>query len=225
MGNNSNFTFTKIIVGEKAEINQKDELLRPLEEAINEGKRHILLDVSSISYLRSSSIGKIVSHHQSVKKMGGALCMVNVSNTLNNLLIELKLDKVLNLFTTEEECLIEYNAWEGNTELTNEDDMEFNYKKNISPNGVQFILTGMFNVLSSKNTFAKDLYNTAETADKITLDLSNLLLIDSTGLGAFLKAAGKFKKRDKKIILKSPSSLVADLLNDLDADEWFTIIK
>jgi anti-anti-sigma factor len=82
---------------------------QPLKERLashfDKGNRHILLNVSNLSYVDSSGLGVIVGSFLAARTVGGALRLVNPSSRLHQLLAMAKLLTVVHVCGSEEEAV------------------------------------------------------------------------------------------------------------------------
>src|SRR5262245_17733855 len=69
------------------------------------GNRHVLLNVSKLSYVDSSGLGVIVASFLAARSQGGALRLVNPSSRLHQLLAMAKLLTVVNVCKSDEEAV------------------------------------------------------------------------------------------------------------------------
>jgi anti-sigma B factor antagonist len=69
------------------------------------GNRHVVLNVSKLSYVDSSGLGAIVGSFLAARGLGGALRLVNPSTRLHQLLAMAKLLTVVDVCESEEEAV------------------------------------------------------------------------------------------------------------------------
>jgi anti-sigma B factor antagonist len=83
-----------------------DQLLKDrVASHFQKGNRHVLLNVSKLSYVDSSGLGGIVASFFAARSLGGALRLVNPSSRLNQLLVTAKLLTVVDVCKSEEEAV------------------------------------------------------------------------------------------------------------------------
>ena len=82
-----------------------------------------------------------------------------------------------------------------------------------TPTGIPTLVArGEVDVASSRD-LAAQLGELAGRAGDAVLDLSEVTLLDSVGLGVVLKAVGRFQRQDKRLVLVAPpGGRVRDLL-------------
>jgi len=68
----------------------------------------VLLNFSKVKEVDSSGIGTLIQNFSSYKKKGGAIKFVHVSDTIFTLFKITKLDRIFEVFDTEEEALKSY---------------------------------------------------------------------------------------------------------------------
>ena len=69
------------------------------------GNRHVVLNVSKLSYVDSSGLGVIVASFLAARSQGGALRLVNPSSRLQQLLAMAKLLTVVNVCKSDDEAV------------------------------------------------------------------------------------------------------------------------
>ena len=83
-----------------------DQLLKDrVASHFEKGNRHLLLNVSKLSYVDSSGLGVIVASFLAARSVGGALRLVNPSSRLQQLLAIAKLLTVVAVCTSDEEAV------------------------------------------------------------------------------------------------------------------------
>ena len=94
----------KITIGEGS-VALRTAIRRLLEE----GKKRILLNLAGVSYIDSSGIGELVSSFTAVKKEGGTLKLLNLTQKIQDLLAITKLLTVFDTFDDEPSALASFN--------------------------------------------------------------------------------------------------------------------
>ncbi len=90
----------KILIGEGIE-----DLREVINSAIKEKEAKILLNFKQVPYLDSTGLGEVVRSYTSVKKEGGTVKIVNLTNKVHDLLSVTKLITVFETFESEDEAL------------------------------------------------------------------------------------------------------------------------
>jgi anti-sigma B factor antagonist len=80
-----------------------------IRRLLGEGKGKILLNLAGVGYVDSSGIGEFVSSFTAVKKEGGTLKLLNLTQKIQDLLAITKLLTVFDVFENEGEALASYN--------------------------------------------------------------------------------------------------------------------
>jgi anti-sigma B factor antagonist len=90
----------------KITIGAGDVKIRELiNEALEEGKKYILLDLANVTTIDSSGIGEMVACYTTVTKQGGQLKLVRLSPKINDILQVTQLITVFDVFDDEEEAI------------------------------------------------------------------------------------------------------------------------
>jgi anti-sigma B factor antagonist len=93
-------------VGGQLVLGDGDELLREcVASHFERGNRHVLLNVSKLSYVDSSGLGVIVASFLAARSVGAALRLVNPSSRLHQLLAMAKLLTVVEVCKSDEEAI------------------------------------------------------------------------------------------------------------------------
>src|SRR6185503_4692022 len=80
-----------------------------IRRLLGEGKNNILLNLGGVGYVDSSGIGELVSSFTAVKKEGGSLKLLNLTQKIQDLLAITKLLTVFDVFEDEGEALSSYS--------------------------------------------------------------------------------------------------------------------
>ncbi|GIU80990.1 MAG: anti-sigma factor antagonist [Acidobacteria bacterium] len=79
-----------------------------IRRLLSEGKKNILLNLGGVSYIDSSGIGELVSSFTTVKKEGGSLKLLNLTQKVQDLLAITKLLTVFDVYENEDEALASF---------------------------------------------------------------------------------------------------------------------
>ena len=93
----------KITIGEGS-VALRDTIKR----LIQEGKKKVLLNLSGVGYVDSSGIGELVSSFTTIRREGGQLKLLNLTQKIQDLLAITKLLTVFDTFDDEAEALNSY---------------------------------------------------------------------------------------------------------------------
>jgi anti-sigma B factor antagonist len=79
--------------------------------------------------------------------------------------------------------------------------------------------------LTSARALASQMHDLAgETVPQVILDLSEVTFIDSVGLGVVLKAAHRFSRQDKRLVIVCPPGPVLRLLEGSGVNDRLTVV-
>ena len=78
-----------------------DQIRDKVKGVLQEGKRHILVNLAQVSYMDSAGLGELVQAYSTVSKQGGALKLVSPTKRLKDLLVITKLITVFDSFDNE----------------------------------------------------------------------------------------------------------------------------
>jgi len=84
-------------------------LRNTIRRLLGEGKNKILLNLGGVGYIDSSGIGELVSSFTAVKKEGGILKLLSLTQKIQDLLAITKLLTVFDTFDDEASALSSYN--------------------------------------------------------------------------------------------------------------------
>mgnify|MGYP000002788471 FL=1 len=80
-----------------------------IRRLLGEGQAKILLNLGGVGYIDSSGIGELVSSFTAVKKEGGVLKLLNLTQKIQDLLAITKLLTVFDTYDDEASALSSYN--------------------------------------------------------------------------------------------------------------------
>ena len=69
------------------------------------GKNKVLLNLAGVKYIDSSGIGELIANYTTVKRQGGQLKLLNLTDRIQNLLVITKLLTVFDAYDNEAEAL------------------------------------------------------------------------------------------------------------------------
>jgi anti-sigma B factor antagonist len=69
------------------------------------GKKKLLLNLAGVKYMDSSGIGELIANYTTVKRQGGQLKLLSLTDRIQNLLVITKLLTVFDAYDTEAEAL------------------------------------------------------------------------------------------------------------------------
>ena len=71
----------------------------------DQGKKKVLLNLGGVQYIDSSGIGELIANYTTVKRAGGQLKLLNLTDRVQNLLVITKLLTVFDAYDNEAEAL------------------------------------------------------------------------------------------------------------------------
>ena len=71
----------------------------------DQGKKKLLLNLAGVKYMDSSGIGELIANYTTVKRGGGQLKLLNLTDRVQNLLVITKLLTVFDAYDNEAEAL------------------------------------------------------------------------------------------------------------------------
>lgn len=90
----------KILFGDGIE-----ELRTAINNAIKENEKNLLLNFAEVPYLDSTGLGEVVRSYTTLKKEGGTVKIVNLTNKVKDLLTVTKLITVFEAFENEDDAI------------------------------------------------------------------------------------------------------------------------
>lgn len=90
----------KITLGEGAAL-----LRRCVEQAVEEGGRHVVLNLVDVAYVDSAGLGAIVGSYTKLKGQGGVMRLLNPQARVTELLKITELDRIMPPFSREDEAV------------------------------------------------------------------------------------------------------------------------
>ena len=71
----------------------------------DQGKKKVLLNLAGVKYMDSSGVGELIANYTTVKRAGGQLKLLNLTDRIQNLLVITKLLTVFDSYDNETEAL------------------------------------------------------------------------------------------------------------------------
>jgi anti-anti-sigma factor len=81
------------------------ELRNAVHQAVEEGAKNILVNLSEVTTIDSSGVGELVSSYTTVKNRGAQLKLVNLPPKVQDVLTVTQLITVFDVYDSEEEAL------------------------------------------------------------------------------------------------------------------------
>ena len=96
-------------LGGKITIGEGDVVMRnTVQELLDSGNQHILLNLEKVSYMDSAGIGELVACYKRAREKGGNVKLLNPSGKVYDLLSLTKLEEVFETFKDEREALVSF---------------------------------------------------------------------------------------------------------------------
>ena len=74
----------------------------------DQGKTKVLLNLAGVKYMDSSGVGELIANYTTIKRQGGQLKLLNLTDRIQNLLVITKLLTVFDAYDNEAEALKSY---------------------------------------------------------------------------------------------------------------------
>jgi anti-sigma B factor antagonist len=87
-----------------------DTLHDKVRSLLQQGQRHLVVNLGKVSYMDSSGLGELVSAFATVNKQGGTLKLLNLTKRLHDLLVITKLSNVFECFDDEATAIRSFSA-------------------------------------------------------------------------------------------------------------------
>jgi anti-sigma B factor antagonist len=76
-----------------------------LKTILHEGGRNVLIDLARVSWVNSTGLGILISGYSTMKKSGGELKLLHVSDRIESIFMVSKLHTVFTSFSDEDEAV------------------------------------------------------------------------------------------------------------------------
>jgi anti-sigma B factor antagonist len=76
-----------------------------LNNLLDQGKKNIVVDLSSVTHINSSGMGILISGYSKVKDKGGALKLANLTSKMKGLLSITKLNRIFETYNSVDEAV------------------------------------------------------------------------------------------------------------------------
>jgi anti-sigma B factor antagonist len=74
----------------------------------DQGKKNVLLNLAGVKYMDSSGVGELIANYTTIKRQGGQLKLLNLTDRIQNLLVITKLLTVFDSYDNEAEALTSF---------------------------------------------------------------------------------------------------------------------
>ena len=86
-------------------ISDLTSLKSEIEKTLRKGERHIAVSFSDASYLYSGAISVLVTCYRMVREEGGDLCIIEPQGRVMELLIQMNIDRLIDIYESEDQLL------------------------------------------------------------------------------------------------------------------------
>jgi anti-sigma B factor antagonist len=76
-----------------------------IRQLVEEGRRNVLLDLQNVKLINSTGLGILISGHSTIKRAGGVMKIVNLTERVESLFAMTKLNLVFDVYADEVEAL------------------------------------------------------------------------------------------------------------------------
>jgi len=98
-------TVAHIELSGRVTVSDRPGLLKQaVATSVDEGARHVLLDLSEVNYLDSTRLGELIAAHVTVSRHGGHLKLVGTPERILELLVTAGLDQIFERYATAEDA-------------------------------------------------------------------------------------------------------------------------
>jgi stage II sporulation protein AA (anti-sigma F factor antagonist) len=94
------------IAEELSVISDLSELMYIIQGYLQQGKRHIAVGFSEISYIYSGAVAVLINCHKKIKSEGGELCIVEPNKDISAILDLINIHKVIPIYQSEDDLPI-----------------------------------------------------------------------------------------------------------------------
>jgi anti-sigma B factor antagonist len=76
----------------------------------DQGKKNVLLNLAGVKYMDSSGVGELIANYTTIKRQGGQLKLLNLTDRIQNLLVITKLLTVFDSYDNEADALKSFSS-------------------------------------------------------------------------------------------------------------------
>jgi anti-sigma B factor antagonist len=88
---------------------ETEDLQSEVKAMLGQKIKKVVLDLSGVSWINSIGIGSIMRAHTTMVSAEGKLCLANVSDKVNSVLIITQLQKIFNTYNSVDEAIKSLN--------------------------------------------------------------------------------------------------------------------
>jgi anti-sigma B factor antagonist len=89
-------------VGGTLDMDTTPQLQDFVQDVVDAGARHVVLDFAEVTFMDSSGLGLLVDQKKRLEVKGGRLCLAAVQEAVRNIMVLSAVDHVLDLYDTVE---------------------------------------------------------------------------------------------------------------------------
>ncbi len=93
------------ISGELIDKNQASDLMRAIDELLEQGKNKLVIDIENLKYMNSSGLNVLIQLLTKTRTNGGESVIFNVNKKINELLVITKLNTLFKIVDTKAEAI------------------------------------------------------------------------------------------------------------------------
>jgi anti-sigma B factor antagonist len=93
---------TVVAVGGEIDMDTRPMLEDLLNEVVDAGARHVVLDLAGVTFVDSTGLNLLVMSLKRLRNAGGRLCLARVQKPVRNVLVLSAVDMVLDVYDTVE---------------------------------------------------------------------------------------------------------------------------
>lgn len=93
------------ISGELIDKNQASDLMKAIDELLEQGKNKLVIDIENLKYMNSSGLNILIQLLSKTRTNGGESVIFNVNKKINELLVITKLNTLFKIADTKAEAI------------------------------------------------------------------------------------------------------------------------
>ncbi len=94
-----------LVVDGEINFNSSPDFRKAFLKVLDSKAQKVVVNLSNVAYVDSSGLATLVEAHQKIKSAGGRLKLSNLTNKVKSLFEITKLEKLFEIFPTEEDAL------------------------------------------------------------------------------------------------------------------------
>lgn len=83
---------------------------KSIRQLVEEGRRNVLLDLREVTWINSTGLGILIGGHSTLKREGGTMKIVNLTERIGSLFAATKLNLVFDVYSDEVEALRSFRS-------------------------------------------------------------------------------------------------------------------